>query len=95
LPEHVDHIDRNKKNNRIENLRPATKSQNAINSKMRSTNTSGFRGVYWNGRRSKWHARLTIDNKVKHLGYFDSVEEASKKYQEICKLHFGEFSVLE
>ena len=95
LPDNVDHIDRNKKNNKIENLRPATKSQNAINSKTRSSNTSGFRGVYWNKKRFKWHARIRVDYRTKHLGYFDSLEEASQKYEEACKAYFGEFSTLD
>jgi hypothetical protein len=93
LPKYVDHIDRNKSNNKIENLRPASKSQNAINSKLRSTNKSGFCGVYWNKRKAKWHVRLKIDGKSHHLGYFDCLKTAGKTYKEACKLHFKEFSV--
>jgi len=54
LPKFVDHIDGNKKNNRIENLREATKSQNAMNQKVSTRNTSGIKGVMWHKRDKKW-----------------------------------------
>jgi hypothetical protein len=72
----VDHIDGDTKNNRIENLRLATHSENLRNSKIRSTNTSGIKGVQWYKSRNKWRAQIRVDNKEKFLGYFDTIEEA-------------------
>ena len=54
LPEFVDHIDGDKANNRIENLRAATKEENCQNQKIRSTNKSGCKGVRWNSLSKKW-----------------------------------------
>lgn len=85
-----DHKNRNKADNRLDNLRPANKSENAINSKTRSDNSSGYPGVslHSNGR---WHAYVNKDGK-RHNAYFASrdgaVEWASAKRKEL----FGEFA---
>lgn len=87
----VDHKNRNTLDNRRENLRFCTKSQNAMNSKKRVGNTSGHKGVSWEKNRQKWKAYLNLQGKQIHLGYFDSKQEAViarlKGAQEI----FGEF----
>ncbi len=91
---HVDHIDRNKMNNRKSNLRLATRSENLCNQKTSLRNSSGYKGVSWNKRRGKWHCYITKDQRRHHLGYFDSVREAAVKYNESAiKLH-GEFARL-
>jgi hypothetical protein len=72
----VDHIDGNKANNRIENLRLATNGENVYNSKIRSTNISGVKGVYWDKEYNRWRARISINKKLLHLGRFDTIEEA-------------------
>ena len=59
----VDHIDGNKLNNQKHNLRIVTKSQNAMNSKVRSDNKSGVRGVNWDKIHNKWRARVKVDGK--------------------------------
>lgn len=74
----VDHQDGNPLNNRFPNLRLTTESVNSRNKKMRSNNTSGYVGVSLNKQRSKWMAHITIDGKQKHLGYYDSPEEANQ-----------------
>ena len=72
LPKELDHIDRDPSNNRIENLREVDRSTNMMNGSLRSDNTSGTKGVdRCNG---KWRVRY----KNKHLGLFDSLEEATK-----------------
>ena len=72
LPSEIDHIDGNPLNNKIENLREATRSLNMKNTKIRKNNTSGIKGVYWNKILKKWSVQLNINGKVKGFGsYFD------------------------
>jgi hypothetical protein len=72
----IDHINRNKLDNRRENLRLVSKSDNAFNSKTRSDNTSGHCGVSWEEKRKKWVARICINGKVKQIGRFETIEDA-------------------
>lgn len=58
------------------NLREATNSQNACNTRLCSINTSGYKGVCWNKARKKWQANIKLSNKTKHLGYFDDINLA-------------------
>jgi hypothetical protein len=81
-PAQVDHIDNNKSNNKIENLRAASQQQNSCNEKLRSTNTSGVKGVSFNKRLQKWHARIGHFYKEIHVGYFTTLEEAEKAVKE-------------
>ena len=90
----VDHIDRNPLNNQKYNLRICTKSQNAINSKISKNNSSGFNGVYWQKDAKKWRARVKVNYKIIHLGYFDNKIEAAKAYNKATKKYFGEFARL-
>ena len=72
----IDHINRDKLDNRRENLRTATKSQNNSNTGVRSDNTSGFKGVNWDKRRNKWVARVQVNGKPIHLGYYKHLIKA-------------------
>ena len=72
----IDHADRNKANNKIENLRCCSRSQNCQNPSMRNNNTSGHTGVCWHKTRKKWSAYITINGKKRHLGWFNTLEEA-------------------
>lgn len=72
----IDHIDQNRMNNRIENLRDVSQSENAHNSKIRKTNTSSFTGVYWYTQLQKWESNICVDSRLVHLGYFDDFDEA-------------------
>lgn len=76
LPKYIDHIDGNPLNNKIENLRECTLSQNVHNSKLCKINTSGVKGVSWNKRNKKWVVCINSQNKRKHIGYFDDFELA-------------------
>jgi hypothetical protein len=80
LPELLDHIDGDPQNNRIENLRPATYSQNNLNRGKHKRNTSGYKGVTWVATAGRYSSRLAIDGKRLFLGYFDTPEEAHKAY---------------
>jgi hypothetical protein len=73
----VDHIDRDRANDRIDNLRLATQAEQNKNLGANSRNTSGVNGVFWNERDGKWVAYICPNgSRNKHLGYFDSFEDA-------------------
>ena len=74
--EHIDHINHNRADNRIKNLRLASPSENARNAKLSAKNKSGFTGVYWKKREKKWEARIYLSEKLVFLGAFLSREEA-------------------
>lgn len=88
----IDHLDGNGLNNTKGNLRAATASQNAVNSKMRSTNTSGYRGVTFNKNANKWLAQIRINSKNTYLGLFECPIEAAKAYNKEAVEHFGEYA---
>jgi hypothetical protein len=72
----VDHIDNNRTNNHISNLRFATPKENSQNRKLCSRNTSNIKGVYFSKRAEKWCARITIDGIRIHIGYYDDLDDA-------------------
>ena len=74
----VDHKDRNKLNNRRENLRIVSNRQNALNSSVNKNNTSGTTGVYFDKSRNKWVAVIKTYGKTIHLGRFVQKEDAIK-----------------
>jgi len=88
----VDHKDRNVLNNSLGNLRLASRSQNAANSKISVCNTSGRRGVSWNKRKHKWTAQIKVNQQHIRLGYFSNIDEAAKAYELASIKHFGDFS---
>jgi hypothetical protein len=85
----IDHIDRNKDNNRILNLRVVTRKQNMENTGKRKDNSSGYKGVSWEPRNQMWKSQIQ-HNKVKiHLGFHSSPEAASKAYLEASNRLFS------
>ena len=76
LPKYIDHINGIKTDNRIENLRECTSSQNNLNRKQRSNNTSGVKGVMWHKRDKKWEVRMQINGKYKYFGRYHDIEVA-------------------
>ena len=94
LPQEIDHIDGNQSNNAIENLRPATHSQNLCNRGKQKNNTSGFKGVSWHKNKGRWIGRIRINGKLNHLGYFDTAEQAHEAYCQAAKQHHNEFANL-
>ena len=89
-PEHtIDHKDRNGLNNKWDNLRLATRSENSSNRGKRHSNHSGFKGVSKNG--NKWVARVTKDYKTVYLGSYSSKEEAHQAYKDKARELFKDF----
>lgn len=77
----IDHIDGNPSNNRIANLRQATRSENLQNqNKAHSGSTSGILGVHWSNQRKKWVAAITVNGKVRSLGRWESKDLAHQAY---------------
>jgi len=72
----IDHIDNNKLNNNINNLRWVTNQENQQNQKLSTNNTSGIKGVYLNKKTNKWIAYVTIDGKKMYLGCFENIDDA-------------------
>lgn len=92
LPKEIDHINRNTIDNRIENLREATHSQNCMNKNLYKSNTSGVKGVSFHKKTNKWAAGIRLNGKWKHLGLFDEIEKASMARFNAEKIYYGEFS---
>jgi hypothetical protein len=90
----VDHKNRLRYDNRRNNLREATNSQNGMNIKIRKDNSSGVTGVGWCNKKNCWRARIIISGKEKHLGYFDDFNKAVEERQKAELKYFGEFSPL-
>jgi hypothetical protein len=81
----IDHVNGNKIDNRLENLRLATNSQNQQNRPAPKNNSSGYRGVTWHKQMNKWMARISHHGKRKLIGFFDSAEDAYKAYKNEAK----------
>lgn len=91
----VDHINRNKLDNRKSNLRYSTKSENCANKGKNKNNTSGYKGVIFMDVTSvnKWRAMIGVHGKRRiHLGCFPSPVEAAIAYNEAAKKYFGKFA---
>lgn len=90
----VDHIDCNPSNNRIDNLRLATSSQQKMNKRVQSNNRSGLKGAYYHDahKGKKWRSQIKVDGRYRFLGYYHTPEEAHAAYAEAAKEFFGEFA---
>ena len=76
LPKTLDHVNGDRADNRIENLRAVTSSQNQYNRKLNKNNTSGYKGVYYHKKTAKFRARISHLNKNIYLGSYNTPEEA-------------------
>jgi len=92
VPDYIDHINRDRTDNRIANLREATNSQNCSNSVARKQSKSGIKGVTWAPDRKKWLAKICVNYKAIKLGYFGTSEEAAAAYETAARAAFGEFA---
>jgi len=78
LPDQVDHLNRDSLDNSWENLSASSARENMKNKSMFSNNTSGVTGVIWHKARDKWMARVNLGGRLKHLGLFTDLEEATE-----------------
>jgi hypothetical protein len=93
----VDHINHDRLDNRRQNLRECTASENARNMKETGNRSAGYKGVHrkTGNRRKPWEARITIrPGKTVSLGHYATAEEAARAYNEAAEKYFGEFACL-
>lgn len=88
----LDHVDGCRANNMIKNLRPATRSQQGMNTKLRSDNIIGLKGVRIRKDRPVFAAVIAIDGRQRTLGYFPTPELAHDAYWTAAQSHFGDFA---
>jgi len=89
----TDHINGNKLDNRRENLRVVTRSENNANQKINKNNTSGYKGVSWNRNLQYWTANIKV-NRKHFVKYFKTKREAAIGYNKMMIKNFGEFALL-
>ena len=90
----VDHIDRNRSNNQVTNLRYVSYSQNNMNRSKQANCTSMYKGVSWHSVRRKWQSQIVVDKRNICLGYFESEIEAASTYAEAAKEHYKEYACI-
>jgi len=91
---HTDHINGDKLDNRAENLRVCSASENQMNSEKNKNSSSKYKGVSFYKRDEKWQAGIMLNRKDIYLGRFTSEIEAAKAYNEAAINYFGEFAKL-
>lgn len=91
-PGGLDHEDNIQSHNWINNLRPATQTQNNANSRLRSDSTSGRKGASWHKQQQRWRSTIRINGKQIHLGMFDTPAEAHAAYALRAHEVFGTFA---
>ena len=93
IPDHI-HGEKSTTDNRKSNLRIVNRSQNSMNVKLRSDNTSGITGISWDKRSNKWVVRIMVNGKNKYLGYFDECDfdKAIQARLDGEQKYFGEYS---
>lgn len=88
LFDNVDHINGIPGDDRVENLRGSTVCQNQYNSKLRTDNKSGIKGVSWDKSRGKWRAQIRYEGKKINLGSFNNIEDAKQTVESArARLH--------
>jgi hypothetical protein len=92
LPKFIDHIDRNPLNNKIENLRAATGTQNMCNTKLRIDNKSGEKGVLWDKRALRWRTVCVYQKKQYSAGSFKNIDDAIKSVRKLRESLHMEFA---
>lgn len=91
-PHPLDHKNTIKDDNSWNNLRPATRQFNGLNTNLQKNNTSGIKGVNWSKKRKKWQAKIKINYTTINLGYFDDIQDAACARKEAGIKYGLEFS---
>ena len=94
MPKQLDHINKDSLDNRIENLRLATSSENMSNRNIFKNNKSGYPGVCWHKQHQKWGVTIGINGKFNHLGYFEDLELAGLVSIEARDKYHGKYASL-
>jgi hypothetical protein len=92
MPTQIDHMNGVKTDNRIENLRAASRSENAYNMKILDANKSGIKNVHWNKEKQHWRVALRADTKKIHIGSFKDLEAAELVAQLAREKYHGKFA---
>ena len=92
--DHIQQADGSHAQDRLSNLRIASRSQNLMNQRIYRNNTSGYKGVYWDKTTGKWAARIMSQGRRKFLGSFTTPEAAALAYDKAAKELHGEFAKL-
>ena len=89
---YVDHIDNDRANNNVNNLRWATRGENNRNASVRKDNKSGVKGVFWDNKKNKYVSYINIDGVRIHLGVFDNLEDTKQARIQRANEVFGVFT---
>lgn len=92
LPKEIDHINGDRLDNSLANLREVTRSQNQYNKSMCRNNTSGFRGVSWHNKSKAWSVRISVSGCGMHFGYFKDLELAGLVADEARAKYHGQYT---
>lgn len=95
IPDYIDHIDRNRTNNKIENLRECNQHQNGGNTKVYANSSSGLRNIRWNERSNRWLVNIRVKQQYIYVGCFKELELAKVAAREARIKYFGEFAALD
>ena len=90
----IDHINNDRVDNKVTNLRWATYSDNNRNKPKKQNTSSQYLGVDWHKQKKKWRCQINDDNKRKHLGYFETEKDAGLAYNKYVSANFPEFTKL-
>lgn len=88
----VDHVDNDGLNNQRLNLRICSDNQNKYNRNKQGNNISGYKGVFWDSQKQKYHATIKANGVLIHLGFFDNPIDGAYAYDEAAKKYHGEFA---
>lgn len=91
----IDHKNRDQSDNKISNLRIASRSDNCANTKTPTNNTSGKKGVHWHRGLRKWRARIKVRGSFISLGCYEDLGQAHAAYSAAAVKHFGDFAQTE
>ena len=93
VPKEIDHINGDKQDNRLKNLRPATRSQNECNKAVGIKNASGYKGVSWSKTAKSWMVRVQKDKRTLYYGCFNDLELAGLVAAEARSIHHGVYAI--
>lgn len=91
---HTDHINGDKLDNRRENLRVCTRSENMANCGLKKSNKSGYKGVHWSKNNKNWRVQIRKDGKYVYQRYFHNILDAARAYNKVALKYHGEFARL-